>query len=321
MNLTSAPQPELAAGSPGAGARAVHERYATEFTRRTGSPPPWTGLPGTPPPYVCGRLNHGRWPEAAPGNEALGLPGAELVEFGTGSLRLRHATGLSPDVLRELGLTGYRTVLPGPRTRARLTEAVDTLPDLSPWAAEVVGDFVGAVVLLAARPGQVPAGETNASWSSCSFGRLPFTVFLTGLGLHRLPPGFMFTEPSVYSLQESLFHEALLLWLNEAHRIEDAFVTELSRATQVYVSWHNTWWSAGRCLRELFVFAHLPALRAVALDWYRGPQRALLGDALRSADACGRELLRSLAVRRELLSPSGQELLDSLALLLPGRRG
>ncbi|NED88360.1 hypothetical protein G3I76_50835 [Streptomyces sp. SID11233] len=313
MKVVDQPASEATYGAPGSGA--VREHYAADFTRVTGSRPAWTDHGGTPPPYASGRPGHDRRTDAGLGAEAL--PGADLVEFGTGPLRLRYATGLNQDALRELGLTGYRTVLPGPRTTARLTEAVDTLPELSARATEVVGDFVGAVVLLKPRPDRAPMGETM---SSCSFSRVPFTVFLTGLGLHRLPPGFMFTQPTVYSLQESLFHEALLLWLNEVDRITDAFETDRGRATQVFVSWHNAWWSAGRCLRELFVFAHLPALRAAALERSRGPRRALLAEALRSANACGQELLGSLAVRRELFTPAGLELLDSLAPLLPRQR-
>lgn len=299
-----------------AGIDTVRRRYAGLSARAEGVPPGRALPGGALPPYLCGRLNHGRWPAGPPGSEMLGCADASLVEFGTGALRLRYATGLSPDVMRELNLPGYRTVLPGPRTTARLTEAVDTLPELSPWAAAVVGDFVGAVVLLKPRPDLAPLGETM---SSCSFASLPFTVFLTGLGLHRLPPGFMFTEPSVYSLQESLLHEALLLWLNEAERVAAPFCAARDRATKVYVSWHNEWWSAGGCLRELFVYAHLPALRAAALERTSGPRAALLEEALRSADACARELLHSLTARRELFTPAGRELLADLGRLLPRR--
>lgn len=317
MNAHSpAAAPEVFAGP--AGLEAVRARYAALLARDGGAPGDRSGQPGgTPPPYLCGWLNHGRWPAPPPGGEALGTADASLVEFGGGPLRLRYATGLSPHVPGELALSGYRTVLPGPRTTARLTEAVDTLPELSPWAARVVGDFVGAVVLLKPRPDLAPLGETM---SSCSYAGLPFTVFLTGLGLHRLPPGFMFTEPSVYSLQESLFHEALLLWLNEARRVADPFRSERGRATSVYVSWQNEWWSAERCLRELFVFAHLPTLRAAALERTSGPPAVLLEEALRSARACARELLNSLTGHRDALARPGRELLEEVAGLLPRRR-
>ncbi|GGN45986.1 hypothetical protein [Streptomyces fuscichromogenes] len=251
-------------------------------------------------------------PGGAGGNRLEGV-----AEFGTGSVRLRCAAGPERGVLTELGLGGYRPVPPGPGTGARLAEAADTLAELSPFAAGVVRDMVGAVVLLEPRAGRHPLGATMSSYSSP---RLPSTVFVTELGMHRLPPGFMFAEPSVYSLQESLFHEALLLWLNEAHRISRPFRTVRSRAVNVYVSWHNAWWSAERCLRELFVFAHLPALRAAALERARGPQRALLAAAHRSASACARELLGSLGARPELFTRPGLELLEQIARLLPRRR-
>ncbi|MFJ9567876.1 hypothetical protein ACIRQQ_48670 [Streptomyces fuscichromogenes] len=250
---------------------------------------------------------------AAPGGRRLG----DVAEFGTGAVRLRCTGGPGRGVLAELGLGGYRPVPPGPGTGARLAEAADTLTELSPFAAGVVRDMVGAVVLLEPRAGRHPLGATMSSYSSP---RLPSTVFVTELGMHRLPPGFMFAEPSVYSLQESLFHEALLLWLEEAHRIGRPFRSVRSRAVNVYVSWHNAWWSAERCLRELFVFAHLPALRAAALERARGPQRALLAAAHRSAGACARELLGSLSGRPELFTRPGLELLEQTARLLPRRR-
>ncbi|MFD7033115.1 hypothetical protein ACFWAR_34335 [Streptomyces sp. NPDC059917] len=296
---------------------AVRERYAALFERRGGVRPGWDRPGAAPPPYLCGSLNGDLPAPAAPGAAALGTGAATLVEVGGGPLRLRYATGLASTALTELGLAGYRPVRPGPRTAARLAEAATSLPDLSPWAAGVVGELVGAVVLLKPRPDLAPLSE---SLSSCSFDGLPFTVFLTGLGLHRLPPGFMFTQPSVYSLQESLFHQALLLWLDESRRLEDPFRDGRARERSMYVSWCGSWWSAERCLRTLFVYAHLARLRSAGLERASGEEAALLAEALRSALACARELLLGLTERRALLSASGLELLGGVARTLPAPR-
>ena len=59
-----------------------------------------------------------------------GREDCELVEFGNGALgggTRRRWSG----TLQDVGLSGYRTVRPGPRTTAWMTEAVDTTRPVS----------------------------------------------------------------------------------------------------------------------------------------------------------------------------------------------
>ncbi|MDX3580114.1 hypothetical protein [Streptomyces sp. FL07-04A] len=308
------------------GLTVVRQRYAALLTGSAAGPVPWSGpgLVDPLPPHLCRRLNLGRAPECGPRSRTAytGREDCELVEFGSGALRLRYATALDPAALEDVGLSGYRTVRPGPRTTAWMTQAVDTLPGLCPEAARAVEAFVSVLVLLKPRREQAPLGETMAS---CSFRELPFTAFLTGLGLHHLPPGFMFTEPSVYSLQESLYHEALHLWLNEIQRTDDHFAPARGdgphgRDVKIFVCWQGTWWSAARCLHTLFGYVHLLRLRTAALERAEGAQAVLLEEAVRSARACSSELQHSLLDRPALLSAAGRDLVEWIGASLPGRR-
>ncbi|MHC0430249.1 hypothetical protein ACX6XY_08670 [Streptomyces sp. O3] len=316
---------------------AVRERYARLYaaatgtgdtagtpgtTHTTGTPgapaagAPWPGAAGALPPYLCRLLNR-----AAPTGRAargpyavLGTDGDPLVPVGTGPLRLRYADGIAPQLLDAVGLGAFRAVRPGPKTTARLAEAADTLPALLPDAAAAVDRYITALVLLKPRGPASPMGDTM---TSCAFYGLPFTAFVSGLGLHHMVPGFMFSEPSVYTLQESLYHEALRLALNEERRLVDHFASRDDRVTLVYVSWQSEWRTAEHCLRILYVYAQLARLRAAALRRGLGPEQPVLAEALRSVLACARELANSLAGMRYLFTDTGLRLLDGIEALLP----
>ncbi|MDG4864946.1 hypothetical protein P8605_43035, partial [Streptomyces sp. T-3] len=262
---------------------------------------------------------------AAEGPQAvLGTDADPLVSVGSGRLRLRYADSVAPHLYDTLGLAGYRAVVPGPKTAARLARAAAALPELLPAAATTVDRYVGALVLLKPSAGVSAPSE---SMISCSFDGLPFTAFLTGFGLHHLVPGFMFAEPCLYSLQESLYHEALRLALNEEQRLVDHFAHDDDRATLVYVSWRSEWRTAQHCLRMLYVYAHLARLRAAAVQYAArcddstptepAVTEEVLAEALRSVRACARELANSLAGLRYLFSEAGLALLDEIDVLLP----
>lgn len=300
---------------------AVRARYAsmyaaaTEHTAATGADVPWPGAQGPLPPYLCRLLNRGELlgPAAHGPHAVLGTGSDPLVPVGTGPLRLRYATSIAPHLLRTIGSSGFRVVTPGPKTAARLAEAAATLPGLLPEAAAAVESYISVLVLLKPYRPARPMGETVAS---CAFPGLPFTAFLTGLGLHHLVPGFMFAQPCVYSLQESLYHEALRLALYEEERLADHFASPEARAALVYVSWQSEWRPAEQCLRMLYVYAHLARLRTAALRRGAGPDGGVLAEALRSVLACARELARDLAGRQRLFSGAGRELLDAVEELL-----
>ncbi|WP_419992813.1 hypothetical protein [Streptomyces boninensis] len=298
---------------------AVRSRYARLYTAATGTTAGWAGGDRPLPPYLCRLLNRAEplGQAAAAPHAVLGTAADPLVAVGTGPLRLRYATGIAPHLLKAVGLTEVRAVTPGPKTTARLTAAADTLPGLLPEAAAVVARYLTALVLLKPAGTRLPAGPTGTMTASCTFTGLPFTAFLSGLGLHHMVPSFMFSQPSVYTLQESLYHEALRLALNEEQRLVAHFDSPESRDAVVYVSWERDWRTAGECLHMLYVYVHLARLRMAALRLGTGPKEPVLGEALRSVLGCAQELANSLGGMRYLFSEAGLELLDYAEGLLP----
>jgi hypothetical protein len=326
MATAAAPRPPAAA-RPADGPRglspldAVRRRYAALYTAATadtaagGGGGVWPGAGGPLPPYLCRLLNRAKAPgRAARAPYAVLATGADpLVAVGSGPLRLRYATAIAPRLLDAVGLRGVRAVRPGPKTTARLAEAADTLGALLPEAATAVERYVTAVVLLKA----ADSAEAQDRTVCRAVPGLPFTAFLSGLGLHHMVPAFSFAAPSVYTLQESLYHTALRLALNEERRLAEHFATPRDAATLIYVSWESDWRTAGHCLRRLYVYAHLARLRTAALHAGAGPEEAVLTEALRSVTACARELAGSLGGLRHLFSDAGRALLDCTEALLP----
>lgn len=297
------------------GIATVRERYRAlyEQDRQRGpAPGPFADEDGPLPPYACRLLNRGEPVDRARSGLAahLGTSLGDVMTVGG----LRCATGVASELLETVNLSGYRPVLPDRRTVRLLTDAVESLPDVWPRAADAVTTFTSLVVWLAPRPHHTPVA---GGFASRTLSGMPFTTFLTDLAARRLPPGFAFPEPSRYALQEALYTEALHQWLNEGQRTEDLFVPgPEGRTSLVHVPWYASWWTAARCMHALFVYTHVAPMRAAAAVLATGPERELLAHAARSAPSCAWGLLDGLVSVRHVLSPAGAALLDRLHRLL-----
>lgn len=210
----------------------------------------------------------------------------------------------------RLPLDGHRQATNLSEVNDHTIEALERMAALEPERLEAVEDWTSLVVWLE----QAPDADVTVLTSS-TFPLLPHCTFLTEKARRHIPPNSVAEEPNDYALRENIYHEVLHQQLAATLLHRDILDPEYSAATsrRVPVPWRGSSWEPDRALHATVVYTGLIAMREDELERDIGSQRReWLEEATAEAHDSLRHLIGRLEERRDIFTPAGDRLFESL---------
>jgi hypothetical protein len=286
------------------------------LARQAGVPPRHQPSLKRLPPFLCAALV-GAGPRRLGAVRKLagrysGCDDAELDWIRVQGMELAWCRKVqAPHVLSLTQLTEYGILKKVGRRRALLQRALEELRLYHPTAFETVSQFTSMLVWL--EPGRTQGG--GGAFSSTSFYELPHCTFLCDLALFHIPSNVVFRLPSVYALQDNLYHEALHQRLIATIRCRDILDGRraVERCPRIWIPWRRVYWTLEHSLQGGFVYLHLALMRAErcarALE---GENPRTLRQAVSEAQSAATHLVKALVKRRAWFGRTGKRLLDEM---------
>jgi hypothetical protein len=265
------------------------------------------------PSFLCSQLLRGERPSASTSMAEIftGNPDGEVRELREIGAQL-CVYELRRNVLEGFDLaTAYEVTYSEKRERL-LHRCLAELTIDDPHGFQLIADFTSMISWLKRRK----KTDTEVTFSSTSFHEFPYCTFLTDLSLFCIPPRIFFKSPSMYALQENLYHEALHQQLCTIIQFDAVLPhrTSLSRLPRIWIPWRAETWDLEHVLHAGYVYAHLLEMRLRARRG-RSPQDLLpevFDQAIVEGLKASQVLSTGLARHRSSLGPVGQEIVERL---------